>query len=758
MKRSDASAREETGDFVPQTDECEVKRECKPNGGAQYEKWLLDADCVGARVRKMFDGKYYGGTVTAYDEQHKWYKIEYDDGDGEELNPKELWYVLTFAPKDAEDDSGLAPEFIDLTSEDDEPDRTPEDETPSDTADVATRCPPRFRKRSCVNFRAPIADDREEPDGIPVEGLAHIYEQPDGRLRVLFPGDKLRDEAVRGDGVGYLRLGILETVGDAVKLYNCAAQAQGATEQELPKEHLDPSNIKEYEWIHKELRGNDKTGIRITRTGTFCVRVVKRGETKPTTLSLLDDIAAAVEAYNGKQSALYYYGQHKLELTPSARDAADRMRTDRLAARGEAPLPTPTKTRKRTAEIKRDVCGIKGLHVFYEAFTEDVERRMFHNEDLFRFGAPAPDASNKSLDSTLGMKNMPDDIMRVANLVRDSGLDPTLITPDHVMSQSYPPTAGFMAHIDDNSRWGEAVVGVSLGADGVLYFTPNCKNERAIGARICKAALENDFKDYPTKSGITESDSWRTGRGSRVNKGAKSWALELEIPRRSIYVMTGAARTDLEHGIRGVRAPSDAPSWNPTGVRRSLTLRAQKPYSDATLEHLAKKNPLDVSIDARLSAQRGFKTASEATTYGNTGGAEQARAFVADNPKTHLRFDPSQVGSVSKLIFDDEEEDDDDESNEGYEPPPPKTPTTVDDKRKRKRTSEREWAVDEIVGKRVLDDGDTEYKVKWSGTDSKGRRWKPSWEPESNLASCQDAVDDYERVMKRVMKRSEGGC
>ena len=267
-------------------------------------------------------------------------------------------------------------------------------------------------------------------------------------------------------------------------------------------------------------------------------------------------------------------------------------------------------------------------------------------------------------------------------------------------------------------------------------------NERAIGAQICKAALQNNFKNYPTESGVTESDSWRTGRGSRVNKGPKSWALELEIPRRSIYVMTGAARTDLEHGIRGMKAPSDAPSWNPTGVRRSLTLRAQKPYSNATLEHLAKKNPLDMSIWGRVRAQSGFKTALEATSYGNTS-AEQARAFVADNPKTHLRFDPSQVGSVSKLIFDD---DDDDESNEGYEPPPPKTPTTVDDKRKRKRTSEREWAVDEIVSKRVFDDGETDYKVLWSGTDSKGRRWKPSWEPESNLASCQDAVDDYERL------------
>ena len=47
--------------------------------------------------------KYYRGTVTAYDEQHKWYKIKYDDGDGEDLNPKELWSVLIW-PKDAEED------------------------------------------------------------------------------------------------------------------------------------------------------------------------------------------------------------------------------------------------------------------------------------------------------------------------------------------------------------------------------------------------------------------------------------------------------------------------------------------------------------------------------------------------------------------------------------------------------------------------------------------------------------------------------
>ncbi|ACO70072.1 chromodomain-containing protein [Micromonas commoda] len=704
-------------------------------------------------------------------------------------------------------DSDKAPELVDLVSEDDEP---------SDPADVAAGCsPPKrrsrstpsaapvFRKRSCVNFRAPIPDDREEPDGagLPVEGLEHIFELPDTDsdgnvkhvLRVLFPREKMGDEAARRRP-GYHRLGIVETVWDAVRLYNGTARAEGATEQELLEEHLDPSHIKCDEWIHSDLQGAHETGIRMTRKGTFCVRVVERGGTRPKTLSRHNDIEAAVEAFNAhsrEQLVLGYASTResqkfgslkkltdsfatilpgddnalklgedddrspstepsiklKLKLTPSAREAAERMRTVRLAARGEAPPPrTKTKTRKRTPEIRRNVCGIKGLHVLYEAFTEDVERTLFTHKKLFPFGATRSTASEKRIDSTLGLAQMPDDIMRVANVVRDSGLEPTLITPDHVLSQSYPPRVGFMSHLDSSERWGEVVVGVSLGADGVLFFTPNCRSDRGIGNRIRNAALENDFADYPTESGVTESDSWRNGRGSRVNKGQKSWALELEIPRRSVYVMSGAARTDLEHGIRAVKAPSQesAPAWNPLGVRRSLTIRAQKPYSDATLEHLARENPRDKGVSQRLRSQMSFKTAFEATTYGNTGraGAEQARAFVAKNAATRLRFEPSQVGFATEpgakeddvirieLVDEDEDEDDEDED---------------------------EWGVDEIVGKRVLEDGETQYKVAWSGTDGRGRPWKPSWEPESNLTSCREAVEKYE-TMCGVMKRSEYYC
>ena len=684
-------------------------------------------------------------------------------------------------------DSDKAPELVDLVSEDDEP---------SDPADVAAGCStpsaaPVLRKGSCVNFRAPIPDDRDPGD--PVEGLEHIFvltdTDSDGNvkrvLRVLFPREKMRDEAARRRP-GYHRLGIVETVWDAVKLYNGTALAEGATEQELLAEHLDPSHIPCDEWIHSDLQGADGTGIRMTRKGTFCVRVLDRRTSRPKTLSRHDDIDAAVKAFNAhsrERLVLGYESQKfgslkkltdsaatilpgdddalklgedddggrsstepsiklKLKLTPSAREAAERMRTVRLAARGEAPPPrTTTKKRKGTPEIRRNVCGIKGLHVLYEAFTEDVERTLFTHPELFPFGATR--AKKKTLDSTLGLAKMPDDIMRVANVVRDSGLEPTLITPDHVLSQSYPPRVGFMSHLDSNERWGEVVVGVSLGADGVLFFTPNCMNDRGIGNRIRNAALENDFADYPTESGVTESDSWRNGRGSRVNKGPKSWALELEIPRRSVYVMSGAARTDLEHGIRAVKdQTSHSPAWNPLGVRRSLTIRAQKPYSDATLEHLARENPRDKLTQARLRSQKSFKTSFEATTYGNTGrrGAEQARALVAKNAATRLRFEPSQVGFATEpgakeddvirieLVDEDEDEDDDDE-----------------------------WGVDKIVGKRVLEDGETQYKVAWSGTDGRGRPWKPSWEPESNLTSCRKAVEDFE-TMCGVMKRSEYYC
>ena len=45
---------------------------------------------VGTRLTKLFDGAKYAGKVVSYDASSRWYMVEYDDGDKEELTTAEL--------------------------------------------------------------------------------------------------------------------------------------------------------------------------------------------------------------------------------------------------------------------------------------------------------------------------------------------------------------------------------------------------------------------------------------------------------------------------------------------------------------------------------------------------------------------------------------------------------------------------------------------------------------------------------------------
>jgi len=91
-------------------------------------------------------------------------------------------------------------------------------------------------------------------------------------------------------------------------------------------------------------------------------------------------------------------------------------------------------TTKYNFRIERNVAGIPGLHIAYDAFTEEVERRLFHLENAFlaisvpsqRFGVPLIDP-----------RSFPDDLHRVINVVRDSGLHPEFITPDYCFNLTY---------------------------------------------------------------------------------------------------------------------------------------------------------------------------------------------------------------------------------------------------------------------------------------------------------------------------------
>ena len=62
------------------------------------DKPLVGKELIGAKVKKQFNCRLYTGTVTAYDEELKWYKVMYDDGDKEEMNLKELRTHLTELP------------------------------------------------------------------------------------------------------------------------------------------------------------------------------------------------------------------------------------------------------------------------------------------------------------------------------------------------------------------------------------------------------------------------------------------------------------------------------------------------------------------------------------------------------------------------------------------------------------------------------------------------------------------------------------
>ena len=150
-------------------------------------------------------------------------------------------------------------------------------------------------------------------------------------------------------------------------------------------------------------------------------------------------------------------------------------------------------------------------------------------------------------------------------------------------------------------RWGETVVGVSLGQSSVIYFCPDCRTQS--GKALSDAVRSRRNTQYTSSDGPVKTELV-------IKETNVSFAIEIELPRRSIYIMSENARYELKHGIRAVKKPAagTAPSWNPHGERRSLTLRAHKAYSNVYLERLAKKRPNDQKIRDRIDAQNKYGT------------------------------------------------------------------------------------------------------------------------------------------------------
>ena len=236
---------------------------------------------------------------------------------------------------------------------------------------------------------------------------------------------------------------------------------------------------------------------------------------------------------------------------------------------------------KSTPLIERNVGGVVGLHVLNEAFSEEIEKALFFNYDLFfpsmnqsgwHFTYEEQHLSGKRCHSVPPMyqRHLPDDVYRLVNLVRNSGLYHEMVTPDYCLGLSYPGKEAsgggseFKMHFDSRFRWGESVVGVTLGQGCLMHFV----------------------------------------------KGSEK--VKIRIPRRSIYIMTGPSRTEWKHGIskmstKNLKDFPSYPEWNPLGMRRSLTLRCTKAVSDAFLARELQKTPDDTRIKARLDEQKQYR-------------------------------------------------------------------------------------------------------------------------------------------------------
>ncbi len=293
--------------------------------------------------------------------------------------------------------------------------------------------------------------------------------------------------------------------------------------------------------------------------------------------------------------------------------------------------------------ILKDVGGVPGVHVLLNAFTEDTERLLFTSPQFFNKDAKNTEvkAGRQRAKWTRYARTatFPAEVYKLSNLVIDSGLYPGLVYPDMLLATTYRPkieTKGytgpnkgpkFEKHFDSRYTWGETIIGVSLGAASCLRFFP---------------------ANGQTMKGPAFAPKGEFGKGLGASR-VEGKRVEIELPRRSIYIMSGPSRTDWKHAISPIEDKSPrSQNWNP-GFRRSLTMRTVKWYSNAVLQIRRQKAQTNEDILAaaalvkRINAQNVFKKGVEKDEMENIypGGYEQAQQFaqkIESGEVKRLRF------------------------------------------------------------------------------------------------------------------------
>ena len=249
-----------------------------------------------------------------------------------------------------------------------------------------------------------------------------------------------------------------------------------------------------------------------------------------------------------------------------------------------------------------------GLELALEAFSEDIERQLFESPALWsHLGKRSVNSKNFIGQVKIawgddhhgfahicyGSFNDDPNLWRLSNLLRDvfgqgdgAGIPDVDCFPDYVLPTSYPIGCGINKHLDSRHLWGEYIIGVSLGAACTMFFTPVKMKDQKTGRVSRQEWTAGDYEEATTPGVVTELITAESG----------NLAVEVTVPRRSIYILRGAARYDWKHGVRyqtekrlasiGRQFPA-APWANDT--RRSLTFRTTKAYAEAFLQHKQSK-------------------------------------------------------------------------------------------------------------------------------------------------------------------------
>ena len=235
--------------------------------------------------------------------------------------------------------------------------------------------------------------------------------------------------------------------------------------------------------------------------------------------------------------------------------------------------------------VVHNVSGVEGLSIAYDVCDEEVEARIFEGTEacnrrsydmafqksgarrqtdwrLMKNPSKKQDADGnwygRAASNVRSFRHFAWFDWAAIGFARDH-LWAGLALPDEIKYNQYIPCQTrripnmLSPHFDPQGHYGEAIVGLSVGADAILVMQRCAKGHSRCD---CKAAEKE--KIY------------------------------IPLPRRSMYIFRGRARYSLQpgytHGLEWPAKRAAPPDWNPTGERRSMTYRAGKAWNLFCLE------------------------------------------------------------------------------------------------------------------------------------------------------------------------------